>query len=153
MEEKAEQSIDRIKLLENHLNEMKSIISCFFEKKGRQFRDIKIFRKSKDNKSTDTIDDLDIHSNPVIIDFVSITEFREKMDNLDAKLNGILDLTCAMNTRMIQPEYIDELREMINIIRAEIKQLKSEQGTNVQRIDTIEKTINQIENGGVLCFE
>lgn len=149
MEAKGEPSIDRIKILENHINELKSILSNFFEKKGRQFRDIKIFRKTKDNKGTETIDDLDIHTAPVMIDVLSIQEIRDKMNNLEYKLNSILDV---LNSRTVQPDSIDELRDMIKIIKDEIYRIKEESGENREKIEGIEKTITQMESG-VLCFE
>lgn len=146
MEAKGQPTVDRIKLLENHINELKSILSNFFEKKGKQFKDIKIFKKTKENRGTETIDDLDINSAPVIIDFISRDEFREKIDALDNKLNSILDI---VNSRSVQLDTIDELRDMISLIKEEIQYIKQE---NREKIDNIEKSISQIETG-VLCFE
>jgi len=149
MESKAEQNIDRIKLLENHINELKSIISNFFEKKGKQFREIKLFKKSRDNKNTETIDDLDIHCAPVIIDFVSLNEFREKIDNLETKLNSILEI---VNNKTIKIDSVDELRDMISVIKEDIHLIKNDTNNHKIKMEDLEKTISQIESG-VICFE
>ena len=149
MESKAEQNIDRIKLLENHINELKSIISNFFEKKGKQFREIKLFKKSRDNKNTETIDDLDIHCAPVIIDFVSLNEFIEKIDNLETKLNSILEI---VNNKTIKIDSVDELRDMISVIKEDIHLIKNDTNNHKIKMEDLEKTISQIESG-VICFE
>lgn len=157
MEAKPEPTIDRIKLIENHLDklvEIKKAVATFFEKKGKQIRDLKIFtnnrRKSRLSVETQcTIDDQDISSEPVVLEYVSMNLFNEKIDTLDQKLNSVLEI---INNKAVQTEYLEELCEMIKLIKDEINMIKLESAENRQKMDEIRLVINQVETG-ILCFE
>jgi hypothetical protein len=156
METKQEPAIDRIKLIENHLEkliEIKRAVAIFFEKKGKQLREIKIFnniKRTRQNQETQyTIDDNDISAEPVIVEYVPMSVFNEKILALDQKLNGILDI---IRDKTVQTEYLEELCEMIKLIKDEINTLNLEGTENRQKIDELRQVVSQVENG-VLCFE
>ena len=57
--------IERIKLLENHILELRSIVSNFFQTRSQKLKNMKLFQKC--GQKSDTIDDLDISINPEIL--------------------------------------------------------------------------------------
>jgi hypothetical protein len=82
--------IDKIKVLENSVNELKSIINNFINKKSKDLKKMNFFNFNK-KKQTATIDDTDISSQPVIIDKVDLQDIRTRINSLETRLNLFIE--------------------------------------------------------------
>jgi hypothetical protein len=133
--------IDKIKVLENSVNELKSIINNFINKKSKDFKKMNFFNFNK-KKQTCTIDDTDISSQPVIIDKVDLQDIRTRINTLETRLNLFIE-NIENKNEMNQQQY-ESLKITIDEIVTEIKREHNE------RIDEIQNIKNDINNGIIL---
>jgi len=138
--------IDKIKVLENSVNELKSIISQFIKKKSNNFKKMDIFNFNKKNKNqTNTIDDTDLSSQPVIINSIDIQDIRTRINTLETKLNIFIEK--LENKNEMDQEQYESLKSAVEEIVIEIKREKNE------RITDIENIKNDINNGIIMIDE
>jgi hypothetical protein len=137
--------IDKIKVLENSVNELKSIISQFIKKKSNNFKKMDLFNFNKKKNQTNTIDDTDLSCQPVIIDSIDIQDIRTRINTLETKLNIFIE-NLEIKNEMNQEQY-ESLKSAVEEIVIEIKREKNERLTDIQNIK------NDINNGIILIDE
>ena len=141
METKSNDSpIDKIKVLENSINELNSIVRGFIQKKSQRFKNF--FNQSKNKKSSNTIDDADLGAHPVIIDRYDIQEIRTRINSLETKLN--LFIESLENKNEQNKEQYDNLKNTVEDIVEEIKREHND------RVEQIEKLKNELEHGIIM---
>lgn len=133
--------IDKIKVLENSVNELKSIINNFINKKSNDFKKMNFFNFNK-KKQTSTIDDNDISIQPVIIDNIDIQDIRTRINSLETRLNLFIE-NLENKNEMNQQQY-ESLKHTIEEIVLEIKREHNE------RIEDIQNIKNDINNAVIL---
>lgn len=143
METKSNDSpIDKIKVLENSINELNSIVRGFIQKKSQRFKNF--FNQIKNNKkSGNTIDDIDLGAHPVIIDKYDIQEIRTRLNSLETKLNLFIENFENKNEQT--REQYDNLKSTLDEIVEEIKR------DHDDRVDQFEKLKNDLEHGVIMC--
>jgi len=137
--------IDKIKVLENSVNELKSIISQFIKKKSNNFKKMDLFNFNKKKNQKNTIDDTDLSCQPVIIDSIDIQDIRTRINTLETKLNIFIE-NLEIKNEMNQEQY-ESLKSAVEEIVIEIKREKNERLTDIQNIK------NDINNGIILIDE
>lgn len=142
METKSNDSpIDKIKVLENSINELNSIVRGFIQKKSQRFKNF--FNKSKNKRVDNTIDDTDLGAHPVIIDKYDIQEIRTRLNSLETKLNLFIENLENKNEQ--NREQYNNLKNTLDEIVEEIKREHDD------RIDQFEKLKNDLEHGVIMC--
>ncbi len=142
METKSNDSpIDKIKVLENSINELNSIVRGFIQKKSQRFKNF--FNKSKNKRVDNTIDDSDLGAQPVIIDRYDIQEIRTRLNSLETKLNLFIENLENKNEQ--NREQYDNLKSTLDEIVEEIKREHDD------RVDQFEKLKNDLEHGVIMC--
>jgi hypothetical protein len=135
--------IDKIKILENTVNELKSVIGEFINKKSNNFKKMNLFHfNKKDKKQTTTIDDTDLSSKPVIIDKIDIQDIRTRINSLETRLNLFME-NLENRNEMNQQQY-ESLKNTIEEIVIQIKHEHNE------RIEDIQNIKNDINNGIII---
>ena len=137
--------IDKIKVLENSVNELKSIISQFIKKKSNNFKKMDIFNFNKKKNQTSTIDDNELSSQPVIIDSIDIQDIRTRINTLETKLNIFIEK--LENKNEMDQEQYESLKSAVEEIVIEIKREKNERIIDIQTIK------NDINNGIIMIDE
>ena len=135
--------IDKIKVLENSVNELKSIINNFINKKSKEFKKMNLFNFNK-NKQTYTIDDTDISIQPVMIDKSDIQDIRTRINSLETRLN--LFIENLENKNEINQQQYESLKDTIEEIKTEMKR------EQIERIEDIQNIKNDI-NSGVILYD
>ena len=142
--EKKSNPIDKIKVLENSVNELKAIISEFINKKSANFKKIDFFSFNKKKTITNTIDDTDLTAQPVIIDKLDIQDIRTRINCLETKLN--LFIESLENKNEQSDQQYDHLKITLEEIREEIKR---EHDERVDQIDLLKNDLNH----GVIMYD
>jgi hypothetical protein len=142
--EKKSNPIDKIKVLENSVNELKAIISEFINKKSANFKKIDFFSFNKKKTITNTIDDTDLTAQPVIIDKLDIQDLRTRINCLDTKLNLFIESLENKN------EQSDQQYDNLKITLEEIKEeIKREHDERVEQISILKNDLNH----GVIMYD
>ena len=142
--EKKSNPIDKIKVLENSVNELKAIISEFINKKSANFKKIDFFSFNKKKTVTNTIDDTDLTAQPVIIDKLDIQDIRTRINCLETKLNLFIESLENKN------EQYDQQYDQLKITLEEIKEeIKREHDERVDQIDLLKNDLNH----GVIMYD
>lgn len=142
--EKKSNSIDKIKVLENSVNELKAIISEFINKKSANFKKIDFFSFNKKKTIMNTIDDNDLTAQPVIIDKLDIQDIRTRINCLETKLN--LFIESLENKNEQSDQQYDHLKITLEEIREEIKR---EHDERVEQISILKNDLNH----GVIMYD
>jgi len=133
--------IDKIKVLENSVNELKSIINNYIDKKSKEFKKMNFFNLNK-KKQTVTIDDTEISIEPVIIDKSDIQDIRTRINSLETRLNIFIE-NIENKNEMNQQQY-ESLKDTIEEIKTEMKRER------IERNDQIQNIKNDIGSGVIL---
>jgi hypothetical protein len=142
--EKKSNPIDKIKVLENSVNELKAIISEFINKKSANFKKIDFFSFNKKKTIMNTIDDTDLTAQPVIIDKLDIQDLRTRINCLDTKLNLFIESLENKN------EQSDQQYDHLKITLEEIKEeIKREHDERVEQISILKNDLNH----GVIMYD
>ena len=142
--EKKSNPIDKIKILENSVNELKAIISEFINKKSANFKKIDFFSFNKKKTIMNTIDDTDLTAQPVIIDKLDIQDLRTRINCLDTKLNLFIESLENKN------EQYDQQYDHLKITLEEIKEeIKCEHDERVEQISILKNDLNH----GVIMYD
>lgn len=160
MEETTENvSIDRIKVLENTIDELVSRLTVYFDKKSES---IKEYCQKIGKKRRITTDDIDINATPIIIE--KYKDQSEKIEQLEVKLASLIAIfekETLHNENRIQKIYehlesTDELKyqfeELKNEINRKNKDLEASNNNIIENYMVIKSTIEKLENG-VICLE
>ena len=161
MEEAAESvNIDRIKVLENTIEELVSRLTLFFDQKSES---IKEFCQKIGKKRRLTKDDIDINTTPIIIekyrDYSS-----EKIELLEIKLSSLIAIfekETLHNENRFQKIY--ENLESTEEIKHQFEDLKNEVANKNREFEItnnnilenymiIKSTVEKLENG-VICVD
>ena len=129
--------------LENSIIELKTIVNEFFEKKRQRFKGFNFFNKKNENNDN-TIDDIDLTSNPVLIDKLDIQEIRTRINSLETKMNLFIENLENKNEK--NKEEYETLKNMVVDIRQEIRE---EQNEMLDKFDRLEKSIDH----GVIMYD
>ena len=130
--------------LENNISELKAIISEFFEKKRQRFKSFNFFNTKNENSDKNTTDDIDLYSQPVIIDKLDIQEIRTRINSLETKLNMFIEN--LENKNETNKEEYENLKNMVVDITQEIRKEQNEMSENFNRL---EKSIDH----GVIMYD
>jgi hypothetical protein len=129
--------------LENSIIELKAIVNEFFEKKRQRFKGFNFFNKKNENNDN-TIDDIDLTSNPVLIDKLDIQEIRTRINSLETKMNLFIENLENKNEK--NKEEYEILKNMVVDIRQEIRE---EQTEMLEKFDRLEKSVDH----GVIMYD
>ena len=146
--EKKSNSIDKIKVLENSVNELKAIISEFINKKSANFKKIDFFSFNKKKTIMNTIDDTDLTAQPVIIDKLEIQDIRTRINCLETKLNLFIESLENKNEQSDQQS--EQQYSHLKITLEEIKEeIKREHAERVEQISILKNDLNH----GVIMYD
>jgi hypothetical protein len=131
--------------LENSIIELKAMVNEFIEKKRQRFKGFNFFnKKNENNDNKNTIDDIDLTSNPVLIDKLDIQEIRTRINSLETKMNLFIENLENKNEK--NKEEYETLKNMVVDIRQEIRK---EQTEMVDKFDRLEKSVEH----GVIMYD
>ena len=130
--------------LENSISELKATVNEFIEKKRQRFKGFNFFNKKNENNDKNTIDDIDLTSNPVLIDKLDIQEIRTRINSLETKMNLFIENLENKNEK--NKEEYDTLKKLVVDIQGEIR---TEQNEMLEKFDRLEKSIDQ----GVIMYD
>jgi hypothetical protein len=160
MEEAAENiNIDRIKILENTIEELVSRLTLYFDKKSES---IKEFCKKIGKKRRVTADDMDINALPIIIE--KYKDQSEKIELLEIKLSSLISIfekETLQNENRFQKIYehlesTEEIKHQFEDLKNEISNKNKElEITNTNILENymiIKNTVEKLENG-VICVD
>ena len=160
MEEAAESvNIDRIKVLENTIEELVSRLTLFFDQKSES---IKEFCQKIGKKRRLTKDDIDINATPIIIE--KYKDHSEKIELLEIKLSSLIAIfekETLHNENRFQKIYehlesSDEIKHQFEDLKNEVANKNREleiTNTNIlENYMVIKSTVEKLENG-VICVE
>jgi len=160
MEEATEHNhIDRIKVLENTIEELISRLTVYFDKKSES---IKEFCQKIGKKRRLTADDIDINTTPIVIE--GFKDHSEKIEQLEIKLASLISIfekETLHNENRFQKIY--EHLEMNDELKYQFEELKNEINTKNKEIEiannniienymVIKSTVEKLENG-VICID
>ena len=152
-------SNDRIKVLENTIEELVSRLTVYFDKKSES---IKEYCQKIGKKRRITADDIDITTTPIIVE--KYKDQSEKIEQLEIKLASLISIfekETLHNENRIQKIYehletTDELKyqfeELKNEMNRKNKDLETSNNNIIENYMVIKSTIEKFENG-VICVE
>ena len=152
-------NIDRIKVLENTIEELVSRLTIYFDKKSES---IKEFCQKIGKKRRITTDDIDITATPIFIE--RYKDQSEKIEQLEFKLASLIAIfekETLHNENRFQKIYEhletnDELKHQFEDLKNEInmknKDLETTNNNIIENYMVIKSTIEKLENG-VICVE
>ena len=129
--------------LENSISELKAMVNEFIEKKRQRFKGFNFFNKKKENNENNdrnTIDDIDLTSNPVLIDKLDIQDIRTRINSLETKMNLFIENSENKNEK--SKEEYETLKNMVVDIR-------QEQNEMLEKFDRLEKSVDH----GVIMYD
>jgi hypothetical protein len=160
MEEATEHTnIDRIKVLENTIEELVSRLTVYFDKKSES---IKEFCQKIGKKRRLTADDIDINTTPIVIE--KYKDHSEKIEQLEIKLASLISIfekETLHNENRFQKIYEhletnDELKyqfeELKNEINTKNKDIEIANNNIIENYMVIKSTVEKLENG-VICID
>ncbi len=133
-----------IEKLENSIIVLKAIVNEFIEKKRKSFKGFNFFNKKNENNDTNTIDDIDLTSNPVLIDKLDIQEIRTRINSLETKMNLFIENVENKNEK--NKEEYETLKNMVVDITEE---MRTEQNKMLEKFDRLEKNVDH----GVIMYD